>query len=156
MAVRKDSALYKLLVAMKVELDDDLRLTSIGDVEIEDGELFVAYEYSQKDPYNSDERFDNDDVATLALFDGDGGEGFCCGAREIGNFANFSPNIVIPQVVAAMKSYLMGTKLGLITATTYNQPGAEKLLKASGFESKPFYNPGTRHTCMLWTWRRTR
>lgn len=155
MAIRKDSVLYKLLVAMKEDLGDDAKLASIGDVEIVNGELAVGYAYSKRDTY-SKEMVDNDDVAALELFGVDADNGFCCGAIAIGEFPNFSVDIVVPQVVAAMKEYLRGSKMGLVTATTFHQPGAEKLLKASGFESKPFYNPNTKHTCLSWQWRRTR
>lgn len=155
MAVRKDSALYNLLVKLGMGLDKSTKLISVDDAEIEDGELVIPYTYSAKDSYNGS-MYKNSDSVGLTLFQPDADGGFCCGAMSIGEFPNFSVDIVIPQVVAAMKSYLMGTKMGLITATTYNQPGAEKLLKASGFESKPFYNPNTKHTCLSWQWRRTR
>lgn len=154
MAIRKDSALYKFfLLVYEDGLDEDSTLTSIDDVSIENGDLAVEYSYTSKDSFSGKDYATANSLG-VELFRQEDSGGFCCGATEIGKFSKFSPDIVIPQVAAAMKEYLQDTKMGLIIATTYHQPGAEKLLKASGFESKPFYNPNTKHTCTVWTWRR--
>lgn len=151
MAVRKDSALQRLLVALEVDFEgDDAKLLSVDDVDITNGSLSVFYTYSSSLYENKAE--EHNDSTSWELFEASD-ETYNCGSREIGNFS-IPLDSVVPQVVEAMKDYLRASKLGLVVATTYDQPGADKLLKASGFDGKPFYNPGTRHTCTVWTWRR--